>query len=315
MSFCASFSDHAHVVMLGQLCSCPQPCSCPREHSGLFDPDIAAQWGITDFDWSNGKALWVNDTPMDSESVNLKQVVLVKEANASTRTFVYRNLVKALPWFGTVREKLVDPRFSGWFLPYSRSVRHPSAPPCTAGKCSRLYHDQDQTPSMEADADGRCIEPCDCGPIPCGEYLFDHRNASLREWLLGEYLLGPRALGSPHVDGVFLDDEWVDTPLPNPWWGPPEGFCTADPHGGPSEMYPNCTVDMGLGAADVAAITAAWKDTDAAARTAAQRAGKWVWQDFVPMSAPPRDPALLKQLWHLIGAALVKREEANAQAG
>ena len=25
--------------------------------------------------------------------------------------------------------------------------------------------------------------PCDCGAVPCGTYLWDHRNASLRAWL------------------------------------------------------------------------------------------------------------------------------------
>ena len=30
-----------------------------------------------------------------------------------------RNLVKALPWFTTVREKLVDPAYAGWFLRFN----------------------------------------------------------------------------------------------------------------------------------------------------------------------------------------------------
>ena len=32
----------------------------PCNYSGYFDPGIAAQWGIADFDWSNGKADWAN---------------------------------------------------------------------------------------------------------------------------------------------------------------------------------------------------------------------------------------------------------------
>ena len=33
---------------------------------------------------------------------------------------------------------------------------------------------------------------CDCGPgLPCGEYLWDHRNQSLRQWLVDE-LKNPR---------------------------------------------------------------------------------------------------------------------------
>ena len=32
---------------------------------------------------------------------------------------MYRNLVKALPWFSSVREKLLDPAYAGFFLRFS----------------------------------------------------------------------------------------------------------------------------------------------------------------------------------------------------
>jgi hypothetical protein len=38
-------------------------------------------------------------------------------------------------------------------------------------------------------------------------YLFDHRNASLRSWLIQEYILGPNGLGSGVTDGFFIDGE------------------------------------------------------------------------------------------------------------
>ena len=45
--------------------------------------------------------------------------------------------------------------------------------------------------------------------MPCGEYLFDHRNGTmLREWLVKEYILGTRGVGNPNITGVFLDDFW-----------------------------------------------------------------------------------------------------------
>ena len=37
--------------------------------------------------------------------------------------FVYRNIVKALPWFSAVRAKLADPRYAGWFLPFKNGVQ------------------------------------------------------------------------------------------------------------------------------------------------------------------------------------------------
>ena len=61
--------------------------------------------------------------------------------------------------------------------------------PCTEGKCSAYYHDQDQTPEHPK-GDGSCTDMCDCGSLPCGEYLWDHRNASLREWLVEVFVWG-----------------------------------------------------------------------------------------------------------------------------
>ena len=84
------------------------------------------------YDWSNAKAIWANTKPMvapppppppsslpppltvtpafqDCEALLLKQAELTKAINPHSKTWVSRNLVKALPWFGTVREKMDDP--------------------------------------------------------------------------------------------------------------------------------------------------------------------------------------------------------------
>ena len=39
------------------------------------------------------------------------------------KVWVYRNGIKALPWFASVREKLLDPQFAGWFLGFNRTYR------------------------------------------------------------------------------------------------------------------------------------------------------------------------------------------------
>ena len=36
----------------------------PCNYSGHYDPAIAAKFAIVDFDWSNQKDQWVNDSPM-----------------------------------------------------------------------------------------------------------------------------------------------------------------------------------------------------------------------------------------------------------
>ena len=66
--------------------------------SGFLDPTISAKWGVVDFDWSNAKGAWTRQRPMDCEERLVAQADLVRSANPHARVWVYRNLVKALPW-------------------------------------------------------------------------------------------------------------------------------------------------------------------------------------------------------------------------
>ena len=155
----------------------------------------------------------------------VQQAVETKRAGAR-HVFVYRNIVKALPWFRTVREKLNDERFSGFFLKFDnrKNRQEYHVPACAAEnktKCSEFYHDQEQTPQVPTNKlphpDGSCglQSYCDCGEHhPCGEYLFDHRNGTmLREFLINELILGNTAIGHEAIDGLFLDDFWYDKPV------------------------------------------------------------------------------------------------------
>jgi hypothetical protein len=46
---------------------------------------------------------------MDCEERLITQAHAVKAIQPATHVFVYRNLVKALPWFTGVRQKISDP--------------------------------------------------------------------------------------------------------------------------------------------------------------------------------------------------------------
>ena len=99
------------------------------------------------YDWSNAKELWSNAQPMDADRMLTKQAELVLAADPGIegeqpRVWVYRehtttayslsirvevwvtrrmlagNKIKALNWFGNVREKLDDPQFAGWFIKF-----------------------------------------------------------------------------------------------------------------------------------------------------------------------------------------------------
>jgi hypothetical protein len=108
---------------------------------------------------------------MNCEESLLEQAIRTKEkqsqyyGNSDGHVWVYRNSVKALPWFSLVREKLEDKRYWGWFLPLENCTDGIGGYTCGPNVTDNLYHDFEQTPTG------------DCGyGIECGEYLFDHRK-------------------------------------------------------------------------------------------------------------------------------------------
>uniref|UniRef100_A0A7S3FFR1 Uncharacterized protein n=1 Tax=Haptolina ericina TaxID=156174 RepID=A0A7S3FFR1_9EUKA len=134
---------------------------------------------------------------MDSDQKLVDEATRASRAAPDTQIWIYRNLVIAYAEFVQVREKLEDPQYAGWFLRFGGNES--ALPRCDpAGHCSDLFHTPSQRPGG------------DCGKVPCGWYVFDHRNASLREWLIEEYMLGPRfGLGNASVSGFYLDDWWT----------------------------------------------------------------------------------------------------------
>lgn len=246
--------------------------------SGWLSPlDVPASFGIPSVDWSNAKAAWAAATPMDDSERLLDQAVLIKAANPASRVFLYQNTVKALPWMSEVREKLVDPAYSGFFLHFKPGGAFPNGsyhvPACDSNYspplCTDLYHDQSQSPSVVPGGDGLCVGACDCGAVPCGEYLFDWRNGTqLLDWVISDVIFGPTKLGSPIVDGLFLDDFWCSNLL--------NGSCT-DPVQGPTEVEAHNQADMGLSDADVAAITRGWLAGFTAIQSAILARGKYTW--------------------------------------
>ena len=165
------------------------PCDANGPRPVPFPPAVAARWGIADTDWSNGREAYSKAAPMDCEEMLLAQAVANHALNPAAKQMVYRNAIKSLPWFSSVREKLENRAYWGYFLPLKGCADYSCGPNAT----QNLYHDALQTPHG------------DCGEgVECGEYLFDLRNASCREWLRTDYLLGPTGLGAPEIKGFSL---------------------------------------------------------------------------------------------------------------
>ena len=67
---------------------------------------------------------------------------------------------QALPWMTAVREKLEDPAWWGFFMPFKNAHG--------TNASTNLYHDFEQTTAG------------DCGVgVECGEYVWNHRNGSM----------------------------------------------------------------------------------------------------------------------------------------
>lgn len=188
-------------------------------------------------------------------------------------------MVKALPWFTSVREKITNPAYAPWFLNFSAEVIADNSkahvPVCddnySPPLCSNYYHDQSQTPGYPH-GDGNCAAPgCDVGSVPVGEYLFDHRNANVSinnqtfiQWFKEEYFGGPAGIGNDHIIGFYIDDDW--------------GNMNAN---GPSEMEGHAMVDMGLGPQELKEIVAAYNWVTNQVYEYIVSKGKFSWDLFL----------------------------------
>ena len=223
--------------------------------------------------------------------------------------------MQALPWYTSVREKISDPAYSGFFLRFGPPTVGNGwhVPECDKNYdpplCTSLYHDQDQTPNHPK-GDGDCVLPCDCGGVPCGEYLFDHRNGSmLRDFLVNEFILGANGLGNANVSGLYLDDGWANSSQAvAPWEPQPNGFCDHSRIGGATEEDYFCTVDMGLTQADTTAITDGWRETMKAVQAAILSKNAFAWAYFKQTTIPGPGDAAACAAWFRGPGTLLRNE-------
>ena len=238
---------------------------------------------------------------MDSEKALMQQAAAIKAASPHARVFVYRNSVHAMPWFRSVREKLLDPQYADFFLRFAAQPPPGgfSSPPCdSAQRCSSLYHDQTQTPSPLPSGDGVCTDDgCDCGSgLPCGMYLFNHANGSMirvrqipallvfppgchdsrscgrmQDWLISEYFVGSTSAGSDLVSGLFIDDYWCAVE------GGPCPLRSGNRLVGPAETERHVLADLGMSEAEVNTMAKAWRQNMDHVYTAVAAASATTW--------------------------------------
>jgi len=255
---------------------------------GFHNVSEAVQWGVTVYDWSNAKALWTNAHPMNCDELLTRQAEMVQAADPGVpgeqpRVWVYRNTAKALNFFGSVREKLDDPAFSGFFVRYDPGRYRGSgsngsfvSPPCDweynasyTPKCSALYHDQEDCPHARGGGPAypvggppsTCAEMCDCGASPCGEYTFNFANESLQKWFINGYMISNDTLfHEPHPIGLG----WMDDRITM------QGMSE---QGGRA----NFTKDTALSHAEMATLVAGYEATMQRLNTAVVELGGFTW--------------------------------------
>ena len=266
----------------------------PCNESGWSDAEHFSQLGIVSFDMNNAQDIWEASSPQDPESILEQQCAKVKAIDSEVKCGVYRNSAHLWSNYELVRAKLQDPEFWGFFLPWANTTARQYD--VEAGAGANLYWDDVQSPHLAIPPwSGKCqcvgtniprwgTKPCQRGPVcncggsakvPCGQFMFDFRNESLRRWLTGDYLLGPTGLGSTNVDFLFLDDSW-------------------DVHSGPSEVAPGAVAKMGLSAADVQDLTAAYTKTMRAMQETVVAHNGFAWASFHnggTLAGPPVSPS------------------------
>ena len=250
----------------------------PCNYSGFYDVDALAGFGLLQFDWSNNKDVWVQDKPMSVSDSIAEQAARVHSKYPDTKVGVYRNGIKAVNLFAAAREKLDDPAYAGWFVPYhaypnggwqknhSCKVPTPTGPcasdqyttsPCTYQKCSGLWHDQTQVPSNKPQKskyhydNGLCKDECDCGLLPCGNFIYNHLNGSLSEWFTsaGGPIISNQTMLAPGVASCFYIDD--------SFWS--KGFKQGGGTGGVTETSGNFANDTGMLYPQIAAFKAAYE--------------------------------------------------------
>ena len=115
-------------------------------NTGMHNVKHAIEYGTVVYDWcahaftavvlgqasgltcyrlrrSNAKQIWANAHPMSSEELITKQAEMVLAADPGVegynpRVWAYRNTIKALNWYSSVRKKLDDPKYSSWFAKF-----------------------------------------------------------------------------------------------------------------------------------------------------------------------------------------------------
>ena len=136
----------------------------------------AGRWGLSSFDWANGKNVWGNGSNYDPrafpcEEMLVEQAALVKAVNPDAHVFVYRNMELALEWLESQRVIMNDPAKAHWFLQFTDGK---------GKKNGTIYNEFSNETGW-----------------PQRQYFFDFRVPEMVDYWVNVIVMGPTGTGAP----------------------------------------------------------------------------------------------------------------------
>eukprot|EP00039_Didymoeca_costata_P026535 m.16103 g.16103 ORF g.16103 m.16103 type:complete len:461 (+) comp5584_c0_seq2:76-1458(+) len=251
-------------------------------------------WGIITIDFESQEEIWGHHPGgKNSDEMMVAEAVKAKSIAPETQVYIYRNLAQAYANFVELREKLEDPSYSDWWIPFGPNSTMPRCelnPRLNKTLCSDYFHTK-----LGWTENGH-----DCGDVlPCGDYVFNHRNQSLRKWIVETHMLGKMGIGHPAVDGFLIDDWYTKYPctdqISKQYPCEPGQFVY-----GPSEIPGFIGIQSGIDAnsTQMKELYGNWSITTNEALKAVRDAGGYTWSNFNCMldtdggyGCPPSDLA------------------------
>lgn len=158
----------------------------PGNTIGFLNASAAARFGLVSLDWSIASGVWrpagTQCNATSGAATLVEQCRQIKAVDSTTKCFVYRNTELALEWLEPQRAVMEDPSKAGYFLQYQPG--NPEGQPT-----GTVYNEDAGGPASG-----------------CKQYFWNYSNPEAAAYVLSVSEQGPLGIGSPYVDGTFLDD-------------------------------------------------------------------------------------------------------------
>lgn len=173
---------------------------------------MAARFGAISFDNGNAMPLWIGQLPTgqrnssthragglpSAEELLAEQCRMVKEVNPETRCLVYRNGGLGLQWFSSQAAEMYRGTAASerLFLRRRRPAADETDPCDPTAPAGSSYCE-----AAPQDWPNGTVHP------PMDLYFYNYSEPAMTAFWNDTVMFGANGMGSPHVDGFFVDDD------------------------------------------------------------------------------------------------------------